>query len=173
MISYIPGNDSNWILKGETIYYSHYLNIPILTIIDGVVFVYVDLKIRKKVLKMIKHLIRLGVDFYFLDPAIWEKRIYNEDLSNIIGSYFRVLSDEIFFDGIFSLGFDFSGNILRFMFTFDCFHLFEDEFKKIKKYLNPRKDWSTGKEFYIIEREDIRDYISSLNREITLNILLG
>ena len=45
--------------------------------------------------------------------------------------------------------------------------------EKIKKYyLKENTDWYTNRKYYILEREDMRDFIRTLEREIKLSLLL-
>lgn len=171
---FLPNSDSNWIIKNNMIYYHKYADIPVLKIIDDVVWVSLDLKIKKQVIKMVKHLMMLNVVFYFTTCAtIHQKFIYEEDLQDMIENYILALTDELFFDDIFNTGFDYVENLTNFMTDYDCHGLFKEPFEKVKRYyLTEREDWFINSRYFIIKKEYIRDFISTLEREIKLSMFL-
>jgi hypothetical protein len=171
MSRFVPNGDRGWIIRGDTIYYHHYIDIPLLSKRGDLLFIYIDFRIKRKIFLMIRHLVNLGEEFFFLDPSVWGE-ICVSDLSSIIDTYLGAICDEDFFKFITGLDFDFGKNFGKFMETFDCRSLFNQRFEKVKKKIKPRKNWSTGETYYSIESECIRDYVSNLGREITLRMLL-
>ena len=115
-----------------------------------------------------------GTKFYFTKRTIIQNNdVFEEDLSDIINAYLIALTDENFFDEIFDIGFDYIENLTSFMIDYNCHELFKEPFERIKnEYLLERTDWYTNTKFYKIDKEYIRDFISTLEREIKLNILI-
>lgn len=171
---YLPNSDSNWIVKNDIIYYHKYANIPVLKIIDDVVWISLDRKIKKPIIKLVKHLMKLNVVFYFTTcNLIYQNNVYSEGLSDMIENYLLALTDELFFDDIFDTGFDYVENLTNFMTTYDCHGLFKENYERIKSnYLLEKTDWYTSINYFLIKKEYIRDFISTLEREIKLNMFL-
>lgn len=171
---FLPNSDRNWVIKNNIIYYHKYVDVAVLNIIDDIIWISLDRKIKKPIIKLIKHLTNLNVDFYFTTSFnIHNKQIYKEDLKDIIENYLLSLTDELFFDDIFDTGFDYVQNLTNFMTDYDCHGLFKEPFENIKKYyLSEKYDWYTNKKYYIVKKEYIRDFISTLEREIKLNMFL-
>lgn len=96
------------------------------------------------------------------------------DLPIIIENYLRALGNEFFFDDIFGIGFDYIKNFTDFMVTYKCLDKLPDAFNNIVKkyYLAKETDWWTGSIYYKINREDIREFLSGLERDIKLNLLI-
>lgn len=164
----------NFNRQHDMICYFKYCNIPVVTIIDDIVWVSLDLRITKPVLKIIKHLMKLEIKFYLTSRSIvHQKVIYEDNLSGIIFNYINALLDPLFFDGLFDIGFDHIKNLSDFMTEFECHHLFKDAYEIIKKKSKHKYiDWFENKEYYSIKREDIRDFITTIEREIKLTMLL-
>jgi hypothetical protein len=156
------------------IYYHRYVDIPVLSIKDDVIWISLDRRITKAIIKMVKHLISLNVKFFFSTRIIiHNKQLYKEDLQSIIQSYLLALTDENFFDPIFDSGFDYIENLTDFMTQYDCHELFKEPYENVKKiYLREITDWYLNKTYFKIKKEYIRDFIRTLEREIKLNMFL-
>ena len=64
----IPDNDSIWIIKKNYLMVKKLENIPLSYIKDNVVYVFLDAKIPKYVIKLVKHLININANFYMNSP---------------------------------------------------------------------------------------------------------
>ena len=174
--SLIPDRNTNWMIseKSPIIYYFKYCKIPMLNIVNDVIWVSLDRRVTKQVLKLIKHLIKLDLQFFLTTRLlVHEKVLYEGDLRDIVYNYVIALTDESFFDGIFDMGFDHIKNLTGFMTEYDCHDLFKDAYDPIKKhYLSTWMDYYTNKEYFYIKREDIRDFIRTLERELKLSLLI-
>jgi len=172
--TYLPSLDGNWKIKHNMVYYHKYVDIPVLSIKDNTIWVSLDRRIRKPIIKMVKHLMKLDVNFYFSTRIIiHQKEINKEDLQGIIETYLLALTDEVFFDEIFDTGFDYVENLTHFMTDYECHSLFKEKFESIKKiYLREYQNWYANKSYYKVKKEYIRDFIRTLEREIKLNMLI-
>ena len=171
---YLPNSDSNWKINHNMIYYHRYVDIPVLSIKDGVIWVSLDRRITKSIIKLIKHLSNLNVKFFLsIRTIIHNKNLHKEDLQSIIEAYLLALTDEVFFDSIFDSGFDYMQNLTDFMTQYDCHDLFKEPYENVKKaYLREITDWYAGTTYFKIKKEYIRDFIRTLEREIKLNMLI-
>ena len=156
------------------IYYHKYVDIPLVSFTDDDIWICLDRRITKQVLKLIKHFITNNIDFLLTNRMVIWRDIKEDDLPIILENYLRALSDEIFFDSIFDMGFDYIRNFTHFMIKYKCLDQLSETFDKImrKHYMKEKTDWWTGSVYYLIKREDIRDFLSTLEREIKLNILI-
>ncbi len=172
--TYRPTSNINWKINNNIIYYHKYVDIAVLSIKDGVIWVSLDQRITRQVINMVEHLMKLDVKFYFTKRTIiHNNEVFEEDLNEIVKTYLIALTDEIFFDSIFDIGFDYIENLTNFMTEYNCHDLFKDPFEKVKnKYLLEITNWYTNTKYYKIEKEYIRDFIANLEREIKLNMLI-
>jgi hypothetical protein len=83
-------------------YYHHYCDIPILQKYNNQTWIILDLRVNRKVLKLIKHLNNMGVEFYFNSKALNANQDLEtpESKSEIVRNYMNALFVEVFFDGI-------------------------------------------------------------------------
>jgi len=170
---FIPNNSVDLVIKNNCIYVKKCGLIPLFKNIDGSFYVCLDKRVLRKSIKMIQHLSNLGVEFFLCDRnTISEKHIFNENLSNVIQNYLYCASDEGFFKFINSNDFDYVSNISEFIQIYDCYPIFKDVYEYLKKTHFEKKytDWFSGREYYTVKNEKIRDFYGTLEREIKLNI---
>ena len=172
--TFLPNSDKNWIIKNNTIYYKKIIEIPLLTINHGRVWIILDFKLKNILVKLIKNLSQLQVDFLFINNQIWfEKEVYEEDLERTVKGYISALTNLPFFEDLEKIGFDWSKNLYNFINEFDCWNYFQESWQRAKRILlKEHTDWRTGKKFYTLKSQKLRDYIESLDRRIKLNMLL-
>jgi len=170
----IPQNDSRWVVSKNIIYIDYFAKIPILVKSGDDIWVYMDVKILKYVLKLIKILEKQKIEFLFKSTSIFfdhkfdESDIHTRNLSH----YLMNISNPNIFDGIEKIGFDYTRNIASYLLAYECYDIFQDVYKKVsKKLLSKTYDYYTNKDIFQTNREDIRNYISSLEREIKISIL--
>lgn len=166
----IPDSSQNWIYKNQMIYYHKYVDIPILKYQEECFLVALDRRVRTAVIKMIKYLLKLDLEFYLVtrldfykDPLI--------HVDEIILNYIKAMLDPLFFDEIYDLDFDYGRNFTNFMTKFDCLERFQEPYEKLKsKWLVKDYDWWLAKDVWRLPREDMRNFLSSLGREVKLNL---
>lgn len=141
---------------------------------DEFVWVCLDRRITRQVLSIIKHLNELDILFFLSERTlIYKGFLYEDDLKIIIKNYLTAISDSKIFDFLNQIKFDFIDNLTKFMIQYKCINLIGKIVDEVKShYLKTWTDWYTGNEYYHIKREDIRDFISSLEREIKLSLLI-
>ena len=173
---FIPDNSENWIIKHNTIYFKKYGLIPILKQIDGHIFISLDRRITKPVIKITNKLTKMEEPFFFCDRnTIYEKNIHNEDLQNIVRNYIIAISDESFFKFISISEFDYINNFANFLTEYNCHKTFKAiyDFQKDKLFNRKWTDWYTNKTHWEVKNEEIRDYYSILERQIKLSIFFS
>ena len=105
----------------------------------------------------------------FFDQNFSDDEIHTLNLRQ----YIRNICNEKFFDGFQKIGFDYTGNLTKYLVKFSCYEVFktvyENEKKSITSTIYSWWTWSNTKEYR--NREDIRNYITSLEREIKISLL--
>lgn len=170
----VPDQNPNWTVRNGMIYYRKLCDIAVLSEMDGVIWISLDRRITKRIVRIISHLIGMGVPFFLTHRFIVHKdRIDSEDLRTIISNYFSAITDPVFFDSFNEMGFDYVRNITDFMVRYECLDQMGPIFEKVKShYFRTWTDWYSGEVYYYLDREDIRDFLSSLDREIKLSLLI-
>jgi hypothetical protein len=168
----IPDNNKSWAIKGKYLMFKKYENIPVCFIDDDIVYVFLDSKIHNVILKITKHLMCLGHDFYFTTPLLSiPKRI--ETLNKVvIENYFNNYSNKYFFRGFNDIGFDLIYNMVKWTEKEDCFDLVKEIYDKIEKKVNyEHNDWYSNRKYYEYD-EDIRESFRGLYRDIQISKIL-
>lgn len=173
--TFIPNNDVNWLIDHDILYYNGYCKIPMLYVSDSRVWIILDMRSIKAVLILVKYLTKKNIKFYFHYRDTNYKNLSSQEeiYINIIKNYINTLGNETFYDNINKIGFDYIKNLTDFLIEYKCMYLFDDTFSILKKkLLIEHYDYYSKSQWYNIPREDIRDCISGLDREIKLNMLI-
>lgn len=167
----INENDSNWKIRENKILYHRLCDIIILSYIDDTIWVSLDRRVSKQVVQIVKKLVENDIDFYFNSPSNTFCVINEDTLSGIIRDYIFSIEDVALFDGFRKIGFDISRSLSNLMTDYECHYLFKPEYENAKiKLLTERMDWRYNRKYFDVKREDIRNYIRSLEREIRINL---
>lgn len=171
----IPNNSSNWSFDKNFIYWKKYQRIPLLSIKEGEVFIFLDNRLPKPVLKLVEFLVFKNIQFYFIPPKFSHPSEYisEESYSEIIRHYLMSYSTKDFFFGFKKIEFDLIENLTNWMNSVGCFDIFKDIFSDIKKdVLRKDYDWYSKKECYYFG-EEIRHEFETLYRQIQINQIFG
>jgi hypothetical protein len=170
----IPRNDK-WIIKGNIVYIKHIANIPIVVVDEDDTWVYFDYKICKHVIQIVKLLQENKIEFLFKNSKIFfDHKLSEEDFhyQNLF-QYLNNITKPEFFYGFSKIGFDFTQNLASYLKKYKCYDAFQTVYEnRSKKILSKYWDWNSSNEIYRTPREDIRDYISKLKREIKINLII-
>lgn len=171
----IPNNHKNWSVKKKYLYFLKYENIPVCYIEEGCVFVFLDKKIKRQILSIIKHLLKLNVEFFLVSPSIsnpsYQKNMdYNYD--NVY-NYIRAFTDEFWLKELEKINFDLTDNLVKFVNKYDCNELiktvYDEILKLVKQYYY---DYYTNSNQYGYSLEIRENYLNVL-RQIQLTIILN
>jgi hypothetical protein len=70
-------------------------------------------------------------------------------------------------------GYDYLSKIVKFLTLYDCLDLFSRIHKSSNDgFQRMSTNYWTGEDYYEIPREDIRDYLNTLDRQIKIQIFL-
>jgi hypothetical protein len=170
----IPENKDIWIISKNVIYIDYITKIPILMKRGDEVRVFIDLRIYKHIPKLLNHLVKLDIDFDLCSyRTFFENKFSYQELHEVnLTCFIDSIADSKFFDSLNKIDFDYTYYITKYLKKYECYDEFKEIYKdRCKTHLSKFYDWYSNKEVYHIKREDIRNYLSSLEREIKLNLL--
>lgn len=169
---FIPDGSDAWKVGKKQLTYKKYTNIPVCYIEDGVVYIFLDKRIFKQVLKITKRLMLLNVEFYFTTPEFSNPKGVEDYKNTVIYHYFRSYIQKEFFEGFEKINFDFIQNMTTWSCKEDCFHLIKENYEKVKRVVNKQYyDYYSNVQKYDYPQY-IRDDFERLYREIQINRIL-
>ncbi len=162
---------SNWSVYKDFLLFKKIQNIPVLYVDEDIVYVFLDLRIKKEMIALINHLDDIGVEFYFTHPDFSNPgEEWNE--KKIILQYFRCYSDLKFHKELKKIEFDFIQNLTFWTKKFSSFELLKSTYDEYLKVVNKKSfDFYTQKEMCDFP-EQIREEFRTLWREIQINNIL-
>jgi len=169
----IPDTSDAWKAGKTQLMYKKYVNVPICFIgADGTVYVYLDKKIAKAVLKLTKKLVSIDAEFYFTTPELSSPKGVEDYHEAVIYHYLRSYAQEEFFYGFQSIGFDLINNLTKWAGKEGCFAMIKSSYELVKKSVNYKThDYYSNKERYEYAKE-IREDFDRIYREIQINQIL-
>ncbi len=169
----VPDRSENWVIRGNTLMFKKYFLIPVLYIDNDIVYIYLDNRIRKEMVRLVKSLIKNGFEFYCLPPTLSDPSGIENIESEIIKHYLFCHSQAFFFYGFKNIGFDLIGNMVKWSIKNDASHLIRECLDEILKVVNSmNNDWYAGVSWYVYA-DEIRDEFSTLYRHIQISKLLN
>jgi hypothetical protein len=172
----IPDNDSNWIVKGNTIYYNYLAKIPILVLEDDNYWVILDRRYTKAFMKMMFFLLKNDFNFYFKSRFINNKELFdNNQINNFnIRAYLLLLEDKNIYKYIKTEKYPYNKILINYIKYFNCMDVFIEELIEVKKeLLGSYHDYYSNTSIYTIPDEEIRNMIQSLDRIIKIEYVIG
>lgn len=168
----IPDGSDNWKVGKKQLTYKKYVNIPICFIEDDIIYVYLDKRIVKPVLKLVKKLVDMKVEFYMTTPELSNPKGLEDHQNAIIHHYFRSYVQKEFFEGFEKMGFDLIHNMTDWATKEGCFPLIKENYDSVKKIVNEKNyDYFSNIHTYEYPQE-IRDDFDRVYREIQINQIL-
>lgn len=172
LIDFIPDGSDAWKVGKNQLTYKKYVNIPICYIEDDIVYVFLDKRIVRPVLKITKMLVELNVEFYFTTPELSNPKGVEDHKNAIIHHYFRSYIQKEFFKGFEDIQFDVIRNMTRWANKEDCYSLIKENYMAVKKDVNRETyDYYSNKRRYEYSQE-IRDDFDRVYRDIQINQIL-
>ena len=164
----IPDNNSSWSVRGDFLMFKKIEHIPICYINDDIVYVSLDARLQKQVVKLTKHLIELNIEFYFTTPEFSNPKGLENFHEKVIEHYLSSYSNAFFYD-FKKMDFDLIDNLAKWTDKENCFHLVKDIYKKVLKKVE-RKGYDHFKnENYFTYSQDIREEFRSLYRHMLIS----
>jgi hypothetical protein len=167
----IPNKSDDWNIKKGTLFYKKLQNIPMAKIDDDVVYVFLECSIPRIVIDLVKHLMKIGVEFYFLPPS-WSHPATVIDNSVVIKHYFTSYSKDKFFIGFNKIGFDMMDNLVNWCKKEDCVALIKENYTKVNQTVQKKHyDYYANKDVSSYS-DDIREEFRTLYRDIQISMIL-
>ena len=167
-----PLYNPTWIVKGNFLYFKKLELIPICFIKDDVVYIFLDARISKQVIKLTEHLIYLKADFYFLTPEASNPSGVIDFEEKVIKSYLMSYAKKEFFNGFKSIEFDLISNMVKWTEKENCFSLIKEIYQDVLKEINHQTwDYYSNKKHYDY-CQDIREEFQSLYRAIQISKII-
>ena len=166
-------NDTSedWKINGNTIYCKKIIYLPICYVEDDIFYIYLDKRIINQVKKILKKLIKTDLEFYLTTPRYSNPR---EEIDNneVIKAYLYILLDNKFLTFTEKIKFDLLENLIHWMVKENCYELFIDNYNVINKVANESwHDFYRQTKIYSYDIR-IREYFSTLLRDVQINRLL-
>lgn len=169
----IPNNDQ-WKISKNRVFKKNIAWIPIFDIIDeNLIHFFLDIRMSKDILKLVKILKKTDIEFYFISPLFSDPGFYGEFNNININNYLRSYSKSQFYDGFEKIEFDFIGNLIEYCKKENCIELVKDIYLIINKDVQMKVyNYYTNEKLFKHKREDIRETFNQLYRDIQLQQIL-
>jgi hypothetical protein len=171
--SIIP-NNSDWKVSKNRVFKKNIAWIPVFDIIeDNLIYIFLDIRMSKEILKVVKNLQKKDIEFYFISPLFADPG-FNGDFNVVnIKNYLKDYSKSQFYDGFDKIEFDFIGNLIEYCKKENCIELVKDIYLEVNKEVqNKFWDHYANKQYFKTKREDIRETFNQLYRDIQLQQIL-
>lgn len=170
--------DCKWVIKNNYLMYKKFDYIP-LAYIDknDCVIIILENKLRKEVIKLTKHLIKLNCEFYYSTPEITDPSGVENIEEKTINHYLYSYSQSEFFKEFNKLNdkynFDIINNMVKWSIKNNSYSLIKDSYFNILKTVKRKNyDWYSNKDYYDYDI-DIRNKFDSLYRDIQISQLIS
>ena len=169
-----PLHNPPWIVKGQFVMFKKYEHIPTCFVENDIVYVFLDNRITKAIIKLVKHLMTLNIEFYFTTPELSNPRgIVEEDYNDrVINHYLYSFAQIDFFNGFREIDFDLIDNMVKWTEKENCFDKVKANYELIHKKVQ-RKDYDYYSNKHTYEYVDeIREEFQSLYRHIQISKII-
>lgn len=168
----IPDNSSNWVIRGDFLFFKKIHLIPVCTIIDGIYYIMLDGKCHKAILKLTKKIMKMDVEFYFTTPLLANPKSIENLNQKVVENYIHSYTNKHFFYGFKDIDFDLIHNMVKWTEKEDCFDLVKEIYDNYQKLVNQEYyDYYSNRSFYPYD-EEIRQVFVGLYRDIQISKLL-
>lgn len=166
-------HNREWSVGKDYVFFKKLHNVPLCYFEDGIVWVFLDLRIQRQVVDLISHLEKSNLKFYFTHPE-FSNPGEEFEINKIHLHYFRCYADPKFYKSIKKINFDFIKNLVNFTKEFSDFETLLLNLKIVQKEVG--KKWydyySKSKKEIWDYPEEIREEFRTLWREIQINNIL-
>jgi len=167
-------NNGEWRVSKNRGFKKNIAWIPVFDIIDdNLIHIFLDVRISKDILKLVKNLQKTDIEFYFISPLFSDPGFKGDFNEENINNYLRGYSKSQFYDGFEKIEFDFIGNLIEYCKKENCIELVKDIYLIINKDVQMKVyNYYTNEKLFKHKREDIRETFNQLYRDIQLQQIL-
>jgi hypothetical protein len=164
-------HNRDWSVGKDYVFFKKLHNVPLCYFKDGIVWVFLDLRIQRQVVDLIHHLENSNLKFYFTHPE-FSNPGEEFNINKIPLHCFRCYADSKFYKSIKKIDFDFIENLVSFTKEFSDFETLLLNFKIVQKEVGKKwYDYYNKKDIWDYS-EEIREEFRTLWREIQINNIL-
>jgi hypothetical protein len=163
-----------WIVKGKFVMFKKYEHIPICFVEDNVVYIFLDSRVTKSIIELVKHLIILNIEFYFTTPELSNPKGVLEEYykDKVIKHYLYSFAKVEFFYGFRNIDFDLIDNMVKWTNKENCFDKVKPNYELINKKVE-RREYNPFSNKYLYEyKDEIRQEFQSLYRHIQISKII-
>lgn len=163
----------NWVVKSRNLMFRKYENIPVCFISnDDVIYIYLDLKIKKQIIEITKELMKSGYKFYFTIPEASNPAGVIDYEDKVIRNYLLLYANEYFYTNFNNIHFDLIKNMVDWAVENDCYDLIKENFDSVLKQVQKKEhDYYSNTSSYNYS-EEIRNEFLTLYRQIQINQII-
>lgn len=166
-------NNCDWLVKGNYLMYKKLEHIPVAFIENDVVYIFLDNRIPKQILKITKWILNnFDIEFYFTTPELSNPSGIEDYQETIIKHYLFSYSQPHFFKSFEIIGFDIIKNMVDWCVKERCIDLIKECYDEVNKSIQRSHYdyWSNSKIYE--HKEEIREEFKTLYRDIQINQIL-
>ena len=172
----IPDKSQNWVIRHGILYYKKYALIPLANYINGDLYINLDKRCVKSVIKLIRHCQKMNIYFLFTDyMTISEKFIPNEHIDGIFFNNLIFMIEPNVFKLIKENELNYVQLICDFIKLYDCQNRFIKVYDELKRdhFSASWFDWYDKKVHHRVKDREVRDFYDTLFREVKISLLLS
>lgn len=168
----IPNSAEEWQIRSNFLMYKKLEWIPVCYTEAGAVYVFLDARIIKPVIKLVQHLVKNDYKFFFTTPELTNPKGIQDGENKIIYHYLLSYSNKDFFKAFRKIDFDLIENMVEWSKMSHTFHLIKPNLEEINKRVEKTwYDYYSGKDVYNYP-EEIREAFNGLWRDIQISQIL-
>ena len=163
---------NKWSVKSNYVMFKKIQNIPVCYINDNIIYVFLDARIAKEIIRFTKLLIDKKLIFYFTTPLASNPEGVENLNYEIIKHYLISYANDKFFYGFRKIEFDLINNMVKWTELSNTFDLVKSAYAYANKKVQDKYwDYYSNKGIYEY-REEIREDFNSLYRHIQISRLI-
>jgi hypothetical protein len=170
MENYIPNiYDKCWVIRNNKLFYKK-KDLQLILVETDFIYIYFNVNIIKKIIKLVEHLVKNNIKFYFLPM---DEPYMDEDIEDcIIRNYLYSLVYKDFYYGFNKINFSLEDNLVEWAVQNNCFYKIKAIYDKVKININTYHfDYYTKNNIYTYDLE-IRNYFNELMRNMQIKLML-
>jgi len=170
---FILDNSDNWSISGSILHYKKIVKIPLCYIdLDDVVWVFLDSRIKKIVIKLVSKLHKEGKKFYFAYPDSANPSGIFRYHEKVIHHYLYTWIRGEFNNEFIKLGFDYIDNLVQWVKEEGKFEELKKIYDELRKEIDRKfYDWHQKKNIWEYP-EDRREEYYTIWRDIQISLIL-
>lgn len=146
--------------------------IPIVDVLEDRIRIFLDVRVYKDILKIVKVFKENNIDFRFISYRFADPG-FSEDFNETnIKCYLKSFLNESFYFGFKKIDFDLIENVVKYCVENECFDVLKDIYNEVNKKTQNTYWLTYNTQTHYIPNEEIRENFNSLYREIIIKQIL-